>query len=400
MRRALLGPVLLALALRLALVLATDRVAGDVERYQRVGAHLLDVSPNPYATKRLYPYPPPWAIVEAGSEWLARRGVGSFAVNVKLPVLAADLLMVGVLFAAARAGRASPLAPWLYALHPVSLLVGSAHGQFDAIPLVLLLLAVDALARGRRDASAVALAAAIATKSFPILALPFLALGARASWREAARYAALALLPGALLLLPFAIADPGALRRELLAYGGIADFGWTGVWRGVEWAATGVLPRSEARSWPVASFLSKALFLAAWALLALAVVTRRLRLAPERAVLATLLAFSALYGLLSAQYLLWVVPLSLLRPGRATALHAAAATAGLVGFYLFLAPGVLAPAPLEGDAAVRAGRLWLFGAAATFAVSFAWLVTVIREGREGFRAATDARAQPSISPSR
>ncbi len=145
----------------------------------------------------------------------------------------------------------------------------------------------------------------------------------------------------------------------------------------------------------MASFLSKALFLAAWALVVLAVVTRRLRLAPERAVLATLLAFSALYGLLSAQYLLWVVPLGLLRPGRVTALHAAAATAGLVGFYLFLAPGVLAPAPLEGDAALRAGRLWLFGAAATFAVSFAWLVTVVREGREGFRAATDARTQPS-----
>ena len=177
MRQALLGPVLLALALRLALVLATDRVAGDVERYQRVGTHLLDVSPNPYETKRLYPYPPPWAVVEAGSEWLARRGIGSFAVNVKLPVLAADLLMVAVLFAAARAGRASPLAPWLYALHPVSLLVGSAHGQFDAIPLVFLLLAVEALARGRRDASALALAAGIATKSFPILALPFLALG-------------------------------------------------------------------------------------------------------------------------------------------------------------------------------------------------------------------------------
>ena len=395
MRRALPLPVLVALALRLALVLATDRVAGDVERYQRVGAHLLDVSRNPYETKRLYPYPPPWAAVEAGAEWLARRGAGSFAVNVKLPVLAADLLMVAVLVAAARAGRASSLAPWLYALHPVSLLVGSVHGQFDAIPLALLLLAVEALARGRRDASALALAAAIATKSFPVLALPLLALDSRASWRSAARYAALALAPGALVLLPFAVADPGALRRELFSYGGIADFGWTGVLRGAEWLATGGLPRSEARFWPLASFLSKGLFLAAWALLVLAVRAGRLRLAAERAVLATLLAFSVLYGLQSAQYLLWAVPLGLLRPGRAAALHAAAATAALLGFYLFLAPGVLVPAPFEGEAALRAGRLWLFGAAATLGVSFAWLVGILREGRERFRAATDARALPS-----
>ena len=82
---------------------ATDRVVADVERYERVARHLLDVSWNPYETKRLYPYPPPWAAVEAGAEWLARRGAGSFAVDVKLPVLAADLADRG---AAGGRGRA------------------------------------------------------------------------------------------------------------------------------------------------------------------------------------------------------------------------------------------------------------------------------------------------------
>jgi len=400
-RRALLGPVLLALALRLIAILATDRVVADVERYQRVAGHLLDVSWNPYETRRLYPYPPPWAGAEAAAEWLARRGVGSFPANVKVPVLAADLLLVAVLAAAAGAGRASPLAPWLYAVHPVSLLVGGAHGQFDAIPLLCLVLATEALLRGRRDASALALAAAISTKSFPVLALPFLAFGARDSWRSAARYSALALGPGALLLLPFAIADSGALRRELFAYGGIADFGWTGVLRGAEWLATGALPRSEARFWPVASFLSKALFLAAWAGLVLAVRSERLRLGVERAILATLLAFSALYGLQSAQYLLWAVPFGLLWPGRAAALHAVVATTGLVGFYLFLAPGTLLPAPLEGGVALLAGRLWFGGAAATLAASCVWLATVVREGwGDGLRAATDASERPSTSSSR
>jgi hypothetical protein len=400
-RRALLGPVLLALALRLVAVLATDRVAADVERYERVARHLLDVSWNPYETQRLYPYPPPWAAAEASAEWLARRGIGTFPVNVKLPVLAADLLLVALLAAAARAGRASPLAPWLYAVHPVSLLVGSVHGQFDAVPLLFLLLAVEALARERRDASALALSAAIATKSFPVLVLPFLAFEGRATWRSAARYATLALVPGVLLLLPFAVADWNALRRELLAYGGIADFGWTGVLRGARWLATGALPRSEARFWPVASLVSKAVFLGAWAALLLAVKTGRLRLGAGRASLATLLAFSSLYGLQSAQYLLWVVPLGLVRPGRLSALHAAAATAGLVGFYLFLAPGVLVPAPLEGGAAAWARCFWIFGAAATLAASVAWLAAVLREGRDdGLRAATDAIARPSSSPSR
>jgi len=395
-----LGPVLLlALALRLVAVLASDRVVADVARYERVARHVLDVSWNPYLTKRLYPYPPPWAALEAGALWLARRGVGSFAVNVKVPVVAADLLLVVLLAAAARAGRASPLAPWLYALHPVSLLVGGVHGQFDAIPLLFLLLAVEALRRGSRDASALALAAAIAAKSFPVLALPFLAFEGRSSLRAAVRYAALALAPGALLLLPFAIADAPALRRELFAYGGIADFGWTGVLRGASWLATGDLPRSEARFWPAAALASRLAFLAAWAGLFLGVRTGRLRLGAERAVLATLLAFSALYGLQSAQYLLWAVPLGLVRPGRAAALHAAAATAGLVGFYLFLAPGVLWPAPLGAGALRLAGLFWLAGAVATVAVSLAWLLAVLG-GEAGFRAATEATERPSNSPSR
>jgi hypothetical protein len=415
--RAVLGPVLLALAVRLIAVVATDRVVADVARYERVAQHLLDVSWNPYETKRLYPYPPPWAGAEAAAEWLSRRGVGRFPVNVKVPVLAADLLLVAVLAAAAGAGRASPLAPWLYAVHPVSLLVGGVHGQFDAIPLAFLLLAIELLRRGRRDASALALAAAIATKSFPVLALPFLAFGSRGKWRSAARYAALALGPGALLLLPFAIADLGALRRELFAYGGIADFGWTGVLRGAEWLATGALPRSEARFWPAASALSKALFLVAWAGLVVAVETGRLRLGVERAILATLLAFSALFGLQSAQYLLWAVPFGLLWAGRPAdssppgetrllgipgiaVLHAAAATTGLVGFYLFLAPGTLFLAPLTGESALLAGRLWLGGASATLGASFLWLVAVLREGLDGgLRATTDARGRPSISPS-
>jgi uncharacterized membrane protein len=379
--RAAAAPVLLALALRLVPILVADRVVVDVERYQRVGRHLLDVSPNPYETKRLYPYPPLWAPFEAGAEWLSRHGVGSFPINVKLPVLFADLLIVIALVAAGRAGRAPPAAAWIYAAHPVSVLVTGFHGQFDSIALLFVLLALDALARGRRDASALLLAAAIGTKSFPVLLVPFLAFAGAATWPRALRFAILALAPVALVLLPFAIADLPALRRELLAYSGIADFGWTGFVRGVTWLATGDLARSEARFWPVASMASKVLFLAAWGAVILATRRGWLALTPARACLTTFVAFNVFYGALSAQYLLWVVPLAVLWPGRALAAHAAAATAGLVGFYLFLAPGVLLPEPLGAASAQWAGRLWVAGTGATLAVSVAWLTSLLREGR-------------------
>ena len=390
MRRTVLAPVLVALGLRILAALASDRVVVDVGRYQRVAQHLLDVSWNPYETRRLYPYPPPWAAVEAGALWLSRTGVGSFALIVKLPVLAADIAIVILLAAIARAGRSSPLAPWLYALHPVAVLVGGAHGQFDALPLFFLLLALEALARGRRDASALALAGAIAMKPFPVLVLPFLALSGRASWRSAARYAAVAAAPVALILLPFAVADATSLRRELFAYSGVADFGWAGLVRGLEWLSGGELTRSEARFWPVAQLASKGLFLTAWAALVILARAGWRRLSPEEASLATILAFLCFYGLLSAQYLVWAVPLGLLRPGRPATLYAATATIGLVGFYLFLAPGVLFPRALDAEAALAAGRLWVLGVGATLATSAVWLLAVLRGAVTGLRARTEA----------
>jgi hypothetical protein len=390
MSRALLGPLLVGLALRALVLAVSDRVVVDIERYHRVGEHLLDVSWNPYETRRLYPYPPPWALVEGGSLWLSRHGLGSFAILVRLPVLAADLGIVALLAAAVRAGRASPIAPWLYALHPVALLVGGAQGQFDAVVFFFVLLASDALARDRRDASALALAGAIATKSFPVLFLPFLAFHGRTSWRSVVRYAVLATLPVALLLVPFALADFAALRRELLAYSGVADFGWAGLGRGLHWVAGGELWRSEARFWPVASAVSKGLFLAAWAALLVVARARKERLSPERACQATVLAFLCCYGLLSAQYLLWAVPFGVLRPGRSEAFYSTAATVGLAGFYFFLAPGVLFPRPLEGVAALAAGRVWVFGVGTTLVASCVWLVAVLRAGSDDLLARTEA----------
>src|SRR5262249_8330841 len=174
----------------------------------------------------------------------------------------------------------------------------------------------------------------------PVLVLPF-ALAFLPSTGARVRYAALATVPVALLLVPFAWADPGALRRELLAYGGIADFGWIGAWRAVQAAVAGPLARSEAVHWATAAALSKGALLARGAALWPAVARRRLRWSPPQCALGVLLAFDVFYGALSAQYLLWPVPLAVLLRERWAAPHAVAATAALVGFYVLLAPGVL-----------------------------------------------------------
>jgi hypothetical protein len=374
-RRLVVG---VALGLRLLALALSDREVADVLRYRKVADHVLDVSWNPYTAPRLYPYPPVWVWVEAAAGRLARDTGLSFAVLVKLPVAAADAGIVAWLAGwGARRGRGLRPA-WVYALHPVSLLVSGVHGQFDAIALLLVLLAVSCRDEGRRTAGALALSAAVAVKSFPVLLVPVF-LAQAGERRERLRDASLVLGPVLLLLAPYAIADPGALRRELFGYGGVADFGWIALSRGARWLATGVLPRGEAASWTVHVAAAKAVFLAAYGALLVALARGRLGFDLPRACLAVLLAFLVFYGALSAQYLLWVVPLGALLGGRVFALWSAAATAALVGFYAFLAPGVLWPAAVPRGAPAW-GLLWVGGAAAVLATSAAWLLWATRAG--------------------
>jgi Gpi18-like mannosyltransferase len=140
------APLLVALAVRALAIALSDRVVADVLRYRRVAAHVLDVSWNPYLARQLYPYPPLWVWVEVGCEWLARHSGLSFAVLVKLPVLAAEIALVVLLarWGAERRGAAR-WAPWIYALHPVAVLVSGFHGQFDSLALLMVLIAARAI---------------------------------------------------------------------------------------------------------------------------------------------------------------------------------------------------------------------------------------------------------------
>ena len=364
-----LWPIIaVAFVVRLLLLLATDHVDVDVLRYWKVGTHLLDVSWNPYQAPRLYPYPPVWMWVEAGSAWLARAGGISFALLVRLPVLAAELALVALI--ARMAGRT---AAWVYALHPVSLLVSACHGQFDAVAMLFVLLAVQAQRARRLDRAALGLAAAIGLKSFPVLLLPAFLLHTPA--RARLRWALLATGPVALSLVPFAWHDAGAVRRELFGYGGVADFGWIAIVRALRFLATGALARAEAAHWPGLVLVAKAAFGIAYG--ALLYRWWRAPRAPDLAAmcLTLLLGFLTLYGALSAQYLLWVVPLGVLASSsRAFAAYSAVTAAALLAFYVFLAPGVLG---LE-VARSFAGPAWALGVAAQWLAATAWWGSCLR----------------------
>ena len=128
----------------------------------------------------------------------------------------------------------------------------------------MVLIAVRASERGRHDAAALALAAGIALKSFPVLAVPVLLLRVTGAAARV-RFLTLATLPVAVLLLPYVAHDAGAVARELFGYGGVADFGWIGAWRGLRWVSEGTLARGEARFHGPLITVAKVVFLAAYA---------------------------------------------------------------------------------------------------------------------------------------
>jgi hypothetical protein len=201
------------------------------------------------------------------------------------------------------------------------------------------------------------------------------------------RFALLATVPVGVLLVPYALANLGALRRELFGYGGVADLGWIGFWRGLRWLHSGVLMRSEAPHWGGLVTVSKVLTLLAEATLLAAIAWRRVRWPLSEACLAGLLAFLVFYGSLSAQYLLWVVPFGVWLADRFAAVHGIVSTLALVGLYSFLAPAILSPDPSAALLArPQAGALWVVGTGSVLLASAAWLGDVVARGLARARA--------------
>jgi uncharacterized membrane protein len=117
---------------------------------------------------------------------------------------------------------------------------GAWFGTADAPALLLLLLAFALLLRSRNAWAAAALAAAVLTKQFALVAVPFFAAslllrGPQGAWK------APALAFGAVVgvgFLPFAVADAGALWDDTVSYG-------TGTYRIVGYGLSALLLRAD-----------------------------------------------------------------------------------------------------------------------------------------------------------
>jgi len=139
----------LAIVLRLTLLLGFSGNY-DTASYEEV-ITILERGGDLYADTDRYNYSPVWSLVLRSAQALSEVIGSDLAVAVGLLLLLADGLTAAVLFriAAARRGRSAGLgAALLFFANPVSVLISSAHGLFDNLSILFLLLALLA-AQGR-----------------------------------------------------------------------------------------------------------------------------------------------------------------------------------------------------------------------------------------------------------
>lgn len=179
---------------------------------------------NPYAhfwamgQGRAFPYPAAMLYLLAWPKML----LGGLAANpfldlltLRLPLLLADLLLLGVLVRWLRGKEKAIIL--LYWASPVLFYITYLHGQLDVLPLALLFAALYLLFRYRLLAAALVFGVGLAAKTHLLLALPFFFLYL---WRRehgvvpAARFVGLSLAIFLLLNAPY-LADAGFIHMVL-----------------------------------------------------------------------------------------------------------------------------------------------------------------------------------------
>jgi len=288
-----------------AFIYGTD----DVQGWETWG-RMLAAGADPYASKYPIAWPPLWLPFAFFSYITAQATSLPFHLIAKLFPIAADLILIFLLYAAAGRYRLSPFHTALaYALNPVSIYTSAIHGQFDPYPTLCVTMAV-VLAGAMNDRQPprdafVWLGIGAAFKTWPLLMLPALLAPVR-SWP---RRVVLGLITAgifvAFLLLPWPLVGFSAVR-DVLAYRGY------GSW----WGFSSIAALLH-QALPERLFTS--LFYAGMGAAALLLLSARPPAA--RGVLLLLLTFYVTTPGFGLQYLIWIVPVALLADQRRALLY-------------------------------------------------------------------------------
>ena len=334
--------IVVAAGFAAALLLRALFVAGFDENYdtQSYGevVRVIASGHDPYSGTDRYNYSPVWAGTLVVLASAARAAGVSLAFAVGVLLFAADAASAAAVHRLAGGGAAGARAALLFFANPVSIFLSSYHRSFDALAILLLLLAL-ALFRAepaRRGRVAAALAGSLLVKHVaafhPLLFL-------RRRGQPGLRARDLAAVYGAFLLsfVPF-WRSAAAIRRNVFFYGGLGGL----------YGLDALLLVPGMPFW-----VPRLLFFAA-ALLAVALLLRA-GVETGRASLVLFLVTLVFLPGIGRQYFVWPVALGAVSGGAGYLIYTVAAAAALVGI-----AGLAGSVPLPGWYGVWwAALLWL-----------------------------------------
>jgi hypothetical protein len=203
----------------------------DIESFKLVTDALLSGREVYTTVLGRHPYLPFQMYIMSAMAALAPATGLPYVVAIKLPSILGDIALTALIYRAIlkrdrRVEMAAFLAT-LYALNPVSLLVTSYHGQFEAVTLFLLALAWYFWEFGPRiRASATSLGLAILNKTWPVVFLPIALIRLR-DRRAQLAYLLLAVGIPVVAVITYLIvfnADPLPMLRRALTHRGVAGY--------------------------------------------------------------------------------------------------------------------------------------------------------------------------------
>lgn len=320
----------------------TGLEVGDVKNMHDT-ANMLLAGINPYTNSHLYPYPPLYVFVEAGTALFTNFAGTSFHFLIKFWPNLADILITLLLYKFLRKQKvgSTPAALWslFYILNPITIIISSAHGQFDSIVSLLTILSIYLLSYPSKKLyltlSPIILGLAISFKANPAMILPVFLIFGKRPLSERVHFLLVTCLTVGIIFLPFLILNFKATLSSVFGYSGVSDFGYAAILRALWY-------QINAEYWlpQVGDLLSasKITFLLGAALL---VILTAMKDNLIRSCLLVYLLFVTVFSGQSAQYLIWVLPLGIMLRDKWVVAFSIAAFFAYLGFYLFFAPELL-----------------------------------------------------------
>ncbi len=211
--------LLLGLAVRLYLAGFTEGTT-DVRIWQDHASGIrADGLLGYYHKNEFMNHPPFMSLVVTALAWFAGVSGLSFGLLLRLPTVLADTGSLALLLRLLPATRYRMAAGSVYWLNPLTLIYSGYHGNTDSLLAFVLLLVFFFLSRGQHTTAALALGVSFWVKLPGLLLVPAFVFFLP-NWRQRLRFSALAAAVGIATYLPFLVADPAVVWKNVFGYRG------------------------------------------------------------------------------------------------------------------------------------------------------------------------------------